>query len=111
VRFGDGDRRAKVDPFVELFAEDLLRDRAPWIQGDDLFGVEPARMRPDFSGRRRVGEVGAMLLLERACCDRERAIDGVAAAVGADRVAVRGVGDGRDDRPALTRRLRTPMDR
>jgi len=59
----------------------------------------------------RVGEIGTPDRIERAGRNRERAIDRIGAAVGADDVAILRPGYRTDDRPALARAGRSPLDR
>ena len=66
-------------------------------------GSRPLRERPDGRGRMGVGEVGPADRIERAGGDRERAIDRIGAAMGADDVAVLRARHRADDRPALAR--------
>jgi hypothetical protein len=108
---GDRDGRADVDARRNLFAEIFRHPMAPRIERHDAAGVRPLRVRPDIDGGRRVGEVGTRDRVERSGGDRERPVERIGAAVGADGVAVGGRGDRADDRPALARGWRAPADR
>ena len=89
-----------------------LRDQmAPRVERDDAPRLRPLRERPDGRGRIGVGQVGAADRVERAGRDRERAIERIGAAMGADDVAVLEPRHRADDRSALARRGRAPMNR
>ena len=110
-RPGDRDARADVEAFGDLRLEGVGDQMAPRIERDDLLRLAPLRERADGGGRKRVGQVGPADRIERARRHRERAIERIGAAVGADHVAQAELRDGADDRPALARRRRVPMDR
>ncbi len=100
-RLGDRDRRADVDAVGDMVAEILRDPVAPGVERDDLAGLAPLRVRPDVADRRRVLEVRPRLGIHRAGGNRQRAVNGIGAAMGADRVAVAAGIDRGDDRPAL----------
>ena len=111
VRLGDGDRGPDVVALGQVVGIHLLHAGAPGVDGDDLRRVAPLRMRADRVGGRGVGEVGAVAARQVAGGHRERAVDAVAAAVRADDVALAAVRGGADDRAALQRVGRAPVDR
>ncbi len=87
-RLGDGDGRADVEAFGDLGLEALGDQMAPRIERDDAPRLAPLRERADGRGGMRVGEVGPADRIERAGRHRERAIERIGAAMGADDVAV-----------------------
>ena len=81
--------------------EDLADAVAPRVERDDLAGLRPLRMRTDLSRRVRVVQVGPGQRVERPGGHRQRAVERIGAAMGADDVAVRRVRHRADDRAAL----------
>ena len=112
MRLGDGDAGADVEALLDLVGPDLLHDVAPRVEGDDLLGVEPRRLRGDAHGRLRVRVRGLVRRGERAEGNRERTVDRVRPRVGADRVAhLDRVRQSRgDDRTARFGVLSTPLE-
>ena len=110
-RLGDRDRRPQVDARGELRGKRRRDHVAPRIERHDLVRIGPLRMRSDHFRRRRVREVRPMVAVEPSGGDRERAIERVGARVRADRVALRGIGEARHDRPALRRARGAPFER
>ena len=110
-RPGDGDTRADVEAFGDLRLEHVRDQMSPRVERDDLLRLGPLRERSDGGGGMGVGQVGPADRVERARRNRERAIERIGAAVGADHIALPELRHGADDRPALARRRRPPMDR
>ncbi len=110
VGAGDRDRRTDVVAAREIVAEFLADQMSPRIERDDLLGVRPLRIGPDVRCRRGVGEVGKLVGLERLRRDGERAVDRIAAGVGADRIAMAWIAQRRDHRAALGGGRRAPHD-
>ena len=111
ARLGDGDARADVEALGDLGLERLGDQMAPRIERDDLPGLAPLRERADGRGGNGVGEVRPADRIERAGGHRERAIERIGAAMAADDVAVAGPRHRADDRAALARGRRAPVDR
>src|SRR5580692_594202 len=108
---GDRDARPDVDSLGD-FAGKIFRDEmTPGIERDNALRLAPLRERTDRCRRMRVGEIGSPDRVERARGDREWAVDRIGAAMGADDVAVLRAGYRADDRTALARAGRAPLDR
>ncbi len=105
---GDRDGGPHVVTAREVIAEDLAHQVSPGIERYDLFGIAPLRVRSDVLDRRGIREIGDMIVGERPRRNGEGAIDRIAAGVASDRVAVIGVAQGRDHRPAFGRGRRPP---
>ena len=82
--------------------------RCPYGSSETIFArVGPLRPGPDHRRRRGVGQVGPVIRRQRSGRDRERAVDRIGAAIGADRIAVPVLGRAGDDGAAQLRaRLR-----
>ena len=85
--------------------------RCPTGRARRSSGLGPLRERSDGGGGMGVGQVGPPDRVERARRHGERAIKRIGAAVSADHVALAELRHGADDRAALARRGRAPMDR
>ena len=110
-RLGDGDGRANVEAVGELIRERLADQMAERIERNDSIGVEPLWMRPDADGGGGILQIGRVRRIEGARGDRERAVDRIGSGRRTDGVA-RLVGKRRgQDRAALDRVRRAPMDR
>ena len=99
------------DAAGDLVGEDLADDMAPGVERHDPLGVGPLRVRADAGGRMGVGEVRPRQRVERPRRDRQRPVERIGAAMGADDVAVGRVRHRADHRPALLRLRRPPADR
>src|SRR5689334_588356 len=80
------------------------------IERHDPRRIGPAWMRPYLLGGPRIGQIRLMRRIERARSDRERAIDPVRAGVRSDHVAVFGMRERADERPARAGSGRSPMN-
>ncbi len=110
ARLGDRDGRADVDAFGQLDREVLGDPVTPGVEADDLPRLMPLRVRADGHDRVGVVQFRPSLRGHGARRDRQRAVDRIGAAMGANGVAV-GAGVGRrDDRPALPGGGGVPVD-
>ena len=108
---GDRDARPDVDSLGDFVGKVFRDEMTPGIERDNALRFAPLRERTDRCRRMRVGEIGAPDRVERARGDRERAVDRIGAAMGADDIAVLRAGYRADDRTALARAGRAPLDR
>ena len=111
VRLGHRDRRADIVALGELLLEHFRHDGAERIHRHDAVRVRPLRIRSERIGGHGVGEVRAMIPQQGASRDRQRAVDAVGAAVGADHVALAARERAAHDRSALARVGTAPSDR
>ena len=111
-RLGDGDGRADVDALGDLGLESLARRDGPRDRARRCGrGSLHCANGPMLTAGCGIGEVRPADRIERAGGHRERAIERIGAAVAADGVAVAGPRHRADDRAALARGRRAPVDR
>ena len=108
---GDRDGGPDIEAFGDLGLEGFGDQMAPGVERDDALRLRPLRERPDGRGRIGVGQVGAADRVERPGRDRERAVERIGAAMGADDVAVMKPRHRADDRSPRASRGRAPVDR
>jgi len=106
----DGNGRTDIHARRDAVGEGRRHHVPPRIERDDLVRIVPLRMRADGLGRRGIGQVGAMVALQVAGGNRQRAIDGIGAGVRANHIAVRRVGQRGNHGSALGRRGRAPVN-
>jgi hypothetical protein len=103
MRTGDGDGRPHVVAALKVLAEHVTHQVTPRIERHDLPGIAPLRVRSDALDRRGIRQVGDVIVGERPRRDGERAVDRIAAGVASNRIAMIGIAQGRDHRPAFGR--------
>jgi hypothetical protein len=107
-----GHRNARPDVVAahEVVAERLADEMSPRVERHDLFRIEPLRVRSDALDRRRIGQVGHVIIGERSGRNCQRAINRVTAGMASNGIAMIGVAQGRDHGSAFARGRRAPHD-
>ena len=103
--------RTNVGAFGYFAAEILRYQMPPRVKRDDALRVAPLLERPDGCGWIGIGQIRATDRVECAGRHRERTINGIGAAMGADDVTILRSRDRSDDRTALPRGRSPPSNR